>query len=80
MRPALVTAYLLACVSCTEFPQLDIETSQKVKNAPFPTLLPLDQFSKLALDGPETAIDPAAGLELRVARLRARAAQLRALP
>ncbi|MBN9888372.1 hypothetical protein [Salipiger abyssi] len=71
LSPSLL---LLALVGCAQFPELDAARTPGVEAMPFPALLPLDGL----LDGPEPRATPEmrAGIEGRVAGLRARAARL----
>lgn len=83
MGRVCVALSLLILSACVEIPDLGEVGTADLSNVPYPRLIPLDQFSPDAAartPGPGTAIDPSAALELRVARLRARAAALRALP
>ncbi|MDJ0820777.1 MAG: hypothetical protein QNJ09_03065 [Paracoccaceae bacterium] len=75
MRRRAVFAFLLALCACTQFPELDATQTPGVAQAPYPRLLPLDGL----LVGPVATATPAvvAGIEGRVAALRARADRLR---
>ncbi len=77
MHRAFALCICLALSGCTQFPQLDAVVSESAKNAPYPTLAPVDGL--LARANASTT-DPAAvrgDLASRVAALRARAARLR---
>ncbi len=76
---SLLTVLLaLAAISgCTQLPDLDSQITPEAKAAPYPALIPLDTVLDETAD---TQSFSHAGLsqELRVAALRARAAQMRA--
>jgi hypothetical protein len=57
-------------MGCAEFPQLDTAVGPEALRAPYPRLLPA---SELARFGTPAGPDFAAGLDARVAALRARA-------
>ncbi|GGA18476.1 hypothetical protein GCM10011326_33870 [Salipiger profundus] len=66
--------FSLALVGCAEFPVLDAARTPGVENAPFPALLPLDSLTGGEM--PRATPEMRAGIEGRVAGLRARAARL----
>ena len=73
MRARLLIPLLLA--ACAEFPELDRAVPASATQGPYPDLVPIATI----LDGPAPVATPAvvAGLQGRVAALRARAARLR---
>lgn len=76
MRPlSAVMAVLMLAAACTQLPpDLDGAETAEARAAPYPALVPLDPL----LDTADAADpDPAAAVEARGARLRARAAALR---
>ncbi len=77
MRRLALTA-LLTLSACSTFPEVDARTRMVPANAPYPTLLPLDQLNA-AIPEPK-AEEAGAALEARAAALRARAARLRNTP
>ncbi len=77
-RPLGLTALTLtlALSACTQFPELDQNTSAETRRAPYPDLLPVEDL-RARLDAPRVTDQTTLSLEARVARLRARAARLR---
>ena len=63
-------------VACTQFPELDAQVSDSVRNAPFPDMVPLNTLDTQIGPG-RVAPDAAGQMEARVAQLKSRAAQLR---
>lgn len=76
MIRSFIFAFLLSVAACTDFPDLDDTVSAGARAADFPTLAPID--SLLGNQPPprltETDVE---ALSSRIARLRARAAELR---
>lgn len=73
--PVLVPVLVLT--GCTQFPELDGTIRPELENAAYPELVPLEPI--LAAAAPST-LDPVeieAGLDGRIAGLRARASQMR---
>lgn len=62
--------------ACTQFPALDRTITPELERADYPALLPLDPLLATAQAGRVDAVQTEATLIARVARLRARAAQL----
>ena len=78
-RPALPAALAIcaALSACSQFPDLDATTSDAVRDAPYPDLVPLDGLQ--ARFDPDAALPDATrdSVAARAARLKARAARLR---
>lgn len=70
---------LLILAACAEFPEVDTAV-EGFGEGPAPILLPTDDLLARANQPPRASEDTASGVEARVARLRARAAQVRARP
>lgn len=65
---------LLLC-ACAQFPELATPEARLAQNAPYPTLVPLEQL--LHGSAPVATEATASDLQARLARLRARANRLR---
>ena len=74
MRRRAALALVLSFSACTQFPELDATQTPGVANAPYPRLLPLDGLLTASAGTATPAV--VAGIEGRVAALRARAARL----
>lgn len=78
-RPALLAAAMFAALSgCAQFPEVEAALSPEAERAAYPALLPIDDILARSAEGGIAGPDLAAALEIRAARLRARAAALRA--
>lgn len=77
-RHSRVTALLLtlALSACTQFPELDENTTIETRRAAYPDLLPVEDL-RTRVGEPRVTDEISLSLETRVARLRARAARLR---
>ena len=76
-RTAQILALILTLGACTQFPDLDRTITPAMEAAPDPELVPIEPLLAQATAG---RVDPAETqdvLSARVARLRARAADLR---
>lgn len=69
-------ALLGLLVGCARFPEVDSRATRAAPDAPFPTLLPLDELAARA-DAPDRAEAAARQVTSRAASLRAQAAALR---
>ena len=76
--PPAVFALLLALAGCTQFPALDAAQSPEVAAAPWPRILPLPQVLAQAPADPQATEAATDAVDARAARLRVRAAALRA--
>jgi hypothetical protein len=77
IMPRLILALLSAVTllaACAPFPEVD---AMATDTGPTPRLAPIDDLLAQA-DSP--AADPASGLQTRAARLKARAAAIKAIP
>lgn len=87
MRPLLAVAAAAALAGCDAYPQLDATVSGEARRSPYPALMPVEDLraaaaarpssERIAAAGPGAAASPAAEIDARAARLRARAAGLR---
>ena len=77
MRVIMAIAVFLGLLGCVDAPELGGGVPERLKSAPYPGLLPLDQVLGHAPDVAVGTQDIQARLDARVARLRARAATLR---
>jgi hypothetical protein len=78
IRPALLLATVVGLTGCANIPDVGGADAAAARNAPYPTLIPLDDVLSAAQRTP-AQITPAtiATTNDRIARLRARAASLR---
>ncbi|WP_417722355.1 hypothetical protein [Salipiger sp.] len=72
--PLPILLLCAALTGCTQFPELDATETPGVATAPYPSLVPLETL--LAAPAPRATPEMRAGVEGRVAGLRARAARL----
>jgi len=79
MRPWLILPLLLATTACTEFPELDAKIDATSRAAPYPDLIPVEEI-KAQVTPPRIADTSGSDVMARAARLKARAARLRATP
>lgn len=81
MKRAHILAGLMATLlltgACTQFPELDSTITPALKAAEFPTLTPIAPVLAAAQTGGIEPVQTAAGIDARVAALKARAASLR---
>ena len=79
MRAWLIFSLLLAIPACTEFPELDAKVDAAARAAPYPNLIPVEDIRASVAEQqitPSTSSD----VNARAARLKARAARMRATP
>lgn len=76
LRPYLALAFCVSLAACAEFPELDAALSEEARSAPYPILLPVEELNA-RIDAPRIEPETAAGIEARVAALKARAQRLR---
>lgn len=67
---------LLACFACGQAPDVGPPLTEAERNAPFPSLLPIDRLIAIPRPAPRITAASTATLSARIANLRARAAQL----
>ncbi|WP_343079682.1 hypothetical protein [Ostreiculturibacter nitratireducens] len=78
-RPALLASALVAVLSgCAQFPEVEAAMSPEAARADYPALMPIDDVLARAAEDGIAGPDLEASLQERAARLRARAAALRA--
>lgn len=77
-RPLLCVALLLVGAACTRVPELDATIPANLRDAPFPELVPLDEFFATAQLPQDQASEIEQSLDARRDRLQARARLLKA--
>lgn len=68
---------LIALAACTQFPELEGTVAPELEKAAYPDLLPLEPILAQAVKSGVDPVQAEAGLEGRLAGLRARADRLR---